>query len=178
MSRVGNKHIAIPAGVTVDINENVITVKGGKGELTYKFAPSISVKVEGAEIVVSRPDDSKLNKTLHGTTRANINNMVVGVSQGFEKVLEIVGVGYRAQLSGKTLVVNAGYSNPCNMPIPEGLTVQCPSQLEIHILGCDKQLVGEFAAEIRALRGPEPYKGKGIHYRGEYIRRKEGKKAK
>lgn len=178
MSRVGNKHINIPAGVTVSVENNNINVKGPKGELNYTFDADIKVVVEGSEIVVSRPSDEKRHRTIHGTTRANIQNMVTGVSEGYEKVLEIVGVGYRAQLQGNVLVLNMGYSHPVNMPIPAGLTVQCPSQTEIHVLGCDKQLVGEFAANARKVRGPEPYKGKGIHYRGEYIRRKEGKKAK
>lgn len=178
MSRIGNKAVTIPAGVTVDVKENTITVKGPKGELSYTFNPDITVKVEGTAIHVSRPTDDKEHRSLHGTTRANIHNMVVGVSEGFEKVLEIVGVGYRAQLQGKTVVLSAGYSHPVNLPIPEGLTVTVPSPTEIHIMGYDKQLVGEFAANIRKVRGPEPYKGKGIHYRGEYIRRKEGKKAK
>lgn len=178
MSRIGNKAVTIPAGVTADVKENTITVKGPKGELSYTFNPDITVKVEGAAIHVSRPTDDKEHRSLHGTTRANIHNMVVGVSEGFEKVLEIVGVGYRAQLQGKTVVLSAGYSHPVNMPIPEGLTVTVPSPTEIHVAGFDKQLVGEFTANIRKVRGPEPYKGKGIHYRGEYIRRKEGKKAK
>lgn len=178
MSRIGNKAVTIPAGVTVDVKENTITVKGPKGELSHTFNPDITVKVEGAAIHVSRPTDDKEHRSLHGTTRANIHNMVVGVSEGFEKVLEIVGVGYRAQLQGKTIVLSAGYSHPVNMPIPEGLTVTVPSPTEIHVAGFDKQLVGEFTANIRKVRGPEPYKGKGIHYRGEYIRRKEGKKAK
>lgn len=178
MSRIGNKPITIPAGVEVKLNENTITVKGAKGELSYDFNHEISVKVEGNEIHVTRPSDDKTHRSLHGTTRANIHNMVVGVSDGFEKILEIVGVGYRAQLQGNTLVLAAGYSHPVNLPIPEGLKLTVPSPTEIHILGCDKQLVGEFAAEIRKVRKPEPYKGKGIHYQGEYIRRKEGKKAK
>lgn len=178
MSRVGNKVINIPAGVTANVENNTIVVKGPKGELSYTFNAEIKVQVVGAEIKVTRPSEEKKHRTLHGTTRANIQNMVTGVSEGYEKVLEIVGVGYRASLQGNTLVLNMGYSHPVNMPIPAGLTVTCPSQTEIHVLGCDKQLVGEFAANARKVRGPEPYKGKGIHYRGEYIRRKEGKKAK
>ena len=178
MSRVGNKLINIPAGVTATVNENVIKVNGPKGELTYAFNNEIGVAVEGTTIKVTRPSEDKTHRALHGTTRANIQNMVTGVSVGFEKVLEIVGVGYRAALQGNTVVLSMGYSHPVNMPVPKGLTVTVPSQVEIHVAGCDKQLVGEFAAEIRAVRGPEPYKGKGIHYRGEYIRRKEGKKAK
>jgi len=178
MSRIGNKHIVIPAGVTVTVEGKKVTVQGPKGTLTQVVDELISVAVENGNIVVTRPNDEKYTRSIHGTTRALINNMVKGVSQGFEKVLEIVGVGYRAQLSGKTLVVYAGYSHTCDMAIPEGLTVTCPSQTEIHICGIDKQLVGQFASEIRILRKPEPYKGKGIKYRGEYVRRKEGKKAK
>lgn len=178
MSRVGNKLINIPAGVTAVVNENTITVKGPKGELKYTFNAEIGVVVVENTIKVTRPSEEKTHRALHGTTRANIQNMVTGVSEGYEKVLEIVGVGYRASLQGNVLVLNMGYSHPVNMPIPQGLTVTCPSQTEVHVLGCDKQLVGEFAANARKVRGPEPYKGKGIHYRGEYIRRKEGKKAK
>lgn len=178
MSRIGNKPIVIPAGVTVEVKDNTITVKGAKGELTYTFNPDITVKVEGADIHVTRPSDDKNHRSLHGTTRANIHNMVVGVSDGFEKIIEIVGVGYRAQLQGTTLVISAGFSHPVNLVVPEGLKVTVPSPTEIHVLGCDKQLVGEFAANIRKIRKPEPYKGKGFHYQGEYIRRKEGKKAK
>ena len=178
MSRVGNKLINIPAGVTAVVNGNTITVKGAKGELKYTFNAEIGVVVEENAIKVTRPSEEKNHRALHGTTRANIQNMVTGVSEGYEKVLEIVGVGYRASLQGNVLVLNMGYSHPVNMPIPQGLTVTCPSQTEVHVIGCDKQLVGEFAAHARKVRGPEPYKGKGIHYRGEYIRRKEGKKAK
>lgn len=178
MSRIGNKPITIPAGVTVNVDGHTITVKGSKGELTYTFSNDISVKVEGTDIRVTRPSDDREHRSLHGTTRANIHNMVVGVSEGFEKVLEIVGVGYRAQLQGTKLVLSAGYSHPVEFTVPKGLTVTVPQPVEIHIAGCDKQLVGEFAANVRKVRGPEPYKGKGIHYRGEYIRRKEGKKAK
>ncbi len=178
MSRIGNKPVVIPAGVTVEVKDNLITVKGPKGELSYEFNKDIKAEVEGNEIKVSRPSDDRIHRSLHGTTRANIHNMVVGVSEGFEKVLEIVGVGYRAQLQGNTLVLAAGFSHPVNLPVPQGLKVTVPSPTEIHITGCDRQLVGEYAAEIRKVRGPEPYKGKGIHYQGEYIRRKEGKKAK
>ena len=178
MSRIGNKPVVIPAGVTVEVKDNLITVKGPKGELSYEFNKDIKAEVEGNEIKVSRPSDDRIHRSLHGTTRANIHNMVVGVSEGFEKVLEIVGVGYRAQLQGNTVVLAAGFSHPVNLPVPQGLKVTVPSPTEIHITGCDRQLVGEYAAEIRKVRGPEPYKGKGIHYQGEYIRRKEGKKAK
>lgn len=178
MSRIGNKHIALPAGVTVTVVDNLVTVKGPKGQLEYVKNPDITVTVEENNVVVSRPSDDKAHRSLHGTTRALVHNMVVGVSEGYEKILEIVGVGYRAQLQGNTLVLNLGYSHPVNMELPQGISVTCPSQTEVHVLGCDKQVVGEFAAEIRKVRGPEPYKGKGVHYKGEYIRRKEGKKAK
>ena len=177
MSRIGNKSVVIPAGVEVTLNENTIAVKGPKGQLSHTFN-TVTVKVENNEIVVTRPNDEKYSRSIHGTTRALIANMVKGVTDGYEKVLEIVGVGYRAQLQGDTLVLNLGYSHPINMKLPKGISVTCPSATEVHVLGCDKQVVGEFAAEIRQHRLPEPYKGKGIHYKGEYIRRKEGKKAK
>lgn len=178
MSRIGNKHIPLPAGVTVTVEGNLITVKGPKGQLELVKNPDISVSVEENNVVVTRPTDDKEHRSLHGTTRALVHNMIVGVSEGYEKVLEIVGVGYRAQLQGNTLVLNLGYSHPVNMELPKGISVTCPSATEVHVLGCDKQVVGEFAAEIRKVRGPEPYKGKGVHYKGEHIRRKEGKKAK
>ena len=177
MSRIGNKSVVIPAGVEVTLNNNTITVKGPKGQLSHTFN-TVTVKVENNEVVVTRPNDEKYTRSIHGTTRALIANMVKGVSEGYEKVLEIVGVGYRAQLQGNTLVVNAGHSHPHNMVIPEGITVKVPTPTEIRIAGIDKQVVGQFAAEIRILRKPEPYKGKGIRYQGEYVRRKEGKKAK
>ena len=178
MSRIGNKHIPLPAGVTVTVEGNLITVKGPKGQLELVKNPDISLYVEENNVVVTRPTNDKEHRSLHGTTRALVHNMVVGVSEGYEKVLEIVGVGYRAQLQGNTLVLNLGYSHPVNMELPKGISVTCPSATEVHVLGCDKQVVGEFAAEIRKVRGPEPYKGKGVHYKGEHIRRKEGKKAK
>lgn len=178
MSRIGNKHIDIPAGVTVTVEENLVTVKGPKGQLEYVKNPDITVEIENNTIVVKRPDDAIFHRSIHGTTRALIHNMVVGVSDGYEKILEIVGVGYRAQLQGTTLVLNLGYSHPVNMELPKGISVTVPTPTEVHVLGCDKQVVGEFAAEIRKVRGPEPYKGKGVHYKGEFIRRKEGKKAK
>ncbi|MGM9899356.1 MAG: 50S ribosomal protein L6 [Bacilli bacterium] len=178
MSRIGNKHINIPAGVTATVEGNLVTVKGPKGELTFVKNPDITVEIENATIVVKRPSDDLFHRSIHGTTRALIHNMVVGVSEGYEKILEIVGVGYRAQLQGSTLVLNLGYSHPVNMELPKGISVTVPTPTEVHVIGCDKQVVGEFAAEIRKVRGPEPYKGKGVHYKGEYIRRKEGKKAK
>ena len=179
MSRIGNKAISIPAGVTVTVADgNVVTVKGPKGELTATFNSDLEIIVEADKAEVKRPNDTKVMKTFHGTTRALLHNMVVGVSEGFKKQLEINGVGYRAQLQGNTLVVNAGYSHTCDMPIPEGLKVELPKNTVIVISGIDKQAVGQFAAEVRALRKPEPYKGKGIKYAGEHIRRKEGKTAK
>lgn len=178
MSRIGNKHIVLPAGVTFEQNGNTVTVKGPKGQLEYTYNADLTVEVKENEVVITRPTDGKFHRTIHGTTRALLNNMVVGVSNGFEKVLEINGTGYRAQLQGKVLVVNAGYSHPVNLEIPEGLTVTVPNPTEIHVAGCDKHLVGQFAANIRIIRKPEPYKGKGIRYQGEYVRRKEGKKAK
>ena len=178
MSRIGNKHVVIPAGVTVELNGHNVVVKGPKGELAHAYDAVLNVTVENNEVIVTRPNDEKYTRSIHGTTRALIQNMIKGVTDGFEKVLEIQGVGYRAQLQGDTLVLNLGYSHPVNMKLPQGISVTCPSQTEIHVLGCDKQVVGEFAANIRKVRGPEPYKGKGVHYKGEYIRRKEGKKAK
>ena len=175
MSRIGNRKISIPENVTVTVNDNNVVVKGPKGELSTKLTKGISVEVENNEIVVKRDNDSF--KTMHGTTNANINNMITGVTTGFEKKLEAVGVGYRFQVKGNTVVVDAGYSHPVEMIVPEGITVEAPSNTELFIRGIDKCLVGEFAANIRKIRQPEPYKGKGIRYSGEHIIRKEGKKA-
>lgn len=179
MSRIGNKVISLPSSVTVTVLENnLVKVKGPKGELEFQFTPNVSFDILEKEIVVKRNSDSKTNRTLHGTTRAVLNNMVVGVSEGFKKQLEIKGVGYRAQLQGTKLVVNAGYSHNVELEVPAGLKVELPKNTEIIVSGCDKQLVGEFAANIRAIRKPEPYKGKGIRYVDEVVRRKEGKTAK
>ncbi len=179
MSRIGNKAIPVPAGVTISVAEgNLVTVKGSKGELSFQFNSELEINVSATEVVVKRPNDSKEMKTIHGTTRALLNNMVVGVSQGFKKNLEINGVGYRAALQGNKLVVSAGYSHNVEMEIPAGLKVELPKNTNIVISGIDKQLVGQFAAEIREIRKPEPYKGKGIKYDYETIRRKEGKTAK
>ena len=179
MSRIGNKAIALPAGVTVTVNDgNVVTVKGAKGELSANFDSNLSIEVSATEVLVKRPDDSKETKTIHGTTRALLHNMIVGVSEGFKKTLEINGVGYRAQLQGNKLIVSAGYSHTVDMAIPAGLKVELPKNTQIIISGADKQVVGQFAAEIREIRKPEPYKGKGIKYDYEHIRRKEGKTAK
>jgi large subunit ribosomal protein L6 len=179
MSRIGKKVITLPANVKVDVQDgNLVTVEGPKGKLSFKFNSEMQINVSSTEVSVVRPDDSKLNRTNHGTTRALLHNMVVGVSEGFTKKLEINGVGYRAQVQGNKLIVNAGYSNPVEMVIPQGIKVECPKPVEINISGADKQAVGEFAANVRAVRGPEPYKGKGIKYSTETIRRKEGKTAK
>ena len=178
MSRIGRMPIAIPAGVTVDVAENnKVTVKGPKGELTRVLPSEMEIKVEGAEVLVSRPNDLKKMKSLHGLTRTLINNMVVGVTQGYEKVLEINGVGYRAAKEGKKLNLTLGYSHPVIMEDPEGLESSV-DQNRIIIKGIDKEKVGQYAAEIRSKRGPEPYKGKGIKYADEVIRRKAGKTGK
>ena len=176
MSRIGRMPIAIPAGVTVEVAENnKVTVKGPKGTLERVLPAEMEIKVEGAEVIVSRPNDLKKMKSLHGLTRTLINNMVVGVTQGFEKKLQLVGVGYKAEKKGKTLVMSLGYSHPVEMEDPEGITTECPSATEIVVKGSDKAVVGNYAANIRAWRKPEPYKGKGIKYADEVIRRKEGK---
>lgn len=179
MSRIGNKVVQLAAGVSVTVDEkNLVVVKGPKGELSHQFNPIIKIIVEEHDVKFTRPNDEILTRALHGTTRALVHNMVVGVSEGFTKSLTIEGVGYRASLKGNTLVIAAGYSHLVEMAIPEGLKVTCPSQTEIKIEGIDKQLVGEFAANVRKVRKPEPYKGKGIRYSDEVVRRKEGKKAK
>ena len=178
MSRIGNKVITLPAGVEVTNNDNVVTVKGPKGELTREFNKNIEIKVEGNEVTLHRPNDSKENKTIHGTTRAVFNNMVVGVTDGFQKELELIGVGYRAQLQGKKLVLNVGYSHPVEFTPEEGVEIEVPSNTKVIVKGYDKQKVGELAANIRGVRPPEPYKGKGIRYVDEFVRRKEGKTGK
>ena len=178
MSRIGKKPIAIPAGVDVKINGSEVTVKGPKGELKNTFNADISIVMENNEIVVSRPTDNKEHRALHGLTRTLIANMVEGVSNGYKKELEVNGVGYRAQKQGKNLVMNLGYSHQVIMPEIDGITIEVPNNNSIIISGADKQKVGQFAAEVREKRPPEPYKGKGIKYVGEYIRRKEGKAAK
>ena len=175
MSRIGRMPIAIPAGITVEVAENnKVTVKGPKGTLERVLPSEMSIKVEGAEVVVSRPNDLKKMKSLHGLTRTLINNMVIGVANGYEKVLEVNGVGYRAQKQGKTLVLSLGYSHPVEMVDPEVVE----GQNKIIVKGIDKEKVGQYAAEIRSKRGPEPYKGKGIKYADETIRRKVGKAGK
>ncbi len=177
MSRIGNRVLTVPEGVTVTLNEGQITVKGPKGELSLNVDKNINVSLEDNKINVTRNSDIKTVKQMHGTTNALINNMIEGVSKGYEKGLEIVGVGYRFNPKGKVLEISAGYSHKVELNVPEGLTVDAVSATEITVKGIDKELVGKFAAEIREVRKPEPYKGKGIHYKGEHIRRKEGKKA-
>ena len=175
MSRVGNRVINIPANVTVEANGNVVTVKGPKGELSTTINENITVEIKDNGLKLERKNDNF--KKFHGTANALINNMIKGVTVGFSKKLECVGVGYRFQLSGKKLVVKAGYSHDVNVEIPEGITLEVPSNTELFVKGIDKQLVGKFAAEIRDIRTPEPYKGKGIRYTDEHVRLKEGKKA-
>ena len=178
MSRIGNKVIVLPAGVELTNNDNVVTVKGPKGELTREFSKDIEIRVEGTEVTLHRPNDSKEMKTIHGTTRALLNNMVVGVSEGFKKQLEMRGVGYRAQLQGNKLVLAVGKSHPDEVEAPEGITFELPNPTNIVISGISKEVVGQTAAYVRSLRSPEPYKGKGIRYVGEFVRRKEGKTGK
>ena len=179
MSRIGRLPVAIPAGVTVEIAENnKETVKGPKGTLERELPTEMSIKLEGEEVVVTRPNDLKKMKSLHGLTRTLINNMVVGVTEGYQKVLEVNGVGYRAAKSGKTLTLNLGYSHPVEMEDPEGVESTVEGQNKIIVKGIDKEKVGQYAAEIRDKRRPEPYKGKGIKYADEVIRRKVGKTGK
>ena len=176
MSRIGRMPVVVPAGVEVKISgNNEVSVKGPKGSLMQKLSGEMIIKNEGGSITVERPSENKNHKALHGLTRTLINNMVVGVTQGYEKSLDINGVGYRASKSGKKLVLSLGYSHPVEMEEPEGVTVEVPAQNKIIVKGIDKQAVGEFAAKIRSKREPEPYKGKGIKYSDEVVRRKEGK---
>jgi large subunit ribosomal protein L6 len=176
MSRIGRMPIDVPKDVTVKIDENnVVTVKGPNGTLSNELSNEMQISMEDNVITINRPSESKLHKSLHGLTRSLLNNMVEGVTKGFEKTLEINGVGYRAQKNGKKLVLNLGYSHPIEMEDPDGITTEVPAPNKIVVKGCDKQMVGEVAAKIRALRKPEPYKGKGIKYEDEIIRRKEGK---
>lgn len=175
MSRIGIKPIVVPAGVEVTVDGNVITVKGPKGQLSKEISKNMTVEVKDGTVTVSRPDDDRHNRGQHGLARTLINNMVIGVTAGFEKKLQLVGVGYKAEKKGDTLVMSLGYSHPVEMKDPEGITTECPSQTEVTVKGIDKALVGNYAANIRAWRKPEPYKGKGIKYVDEVIRRKEGK---
>ena len=178
MSRIGLKPITIPAGVDVNVNGPTVTVKGPNGTLSMDAHPNMTVSIEGSEVIVSRPNDDKENRSLHGLTRTLIHNMIVGVTEGFKKNLEVNGVGYRVQMQGNNLVMNLGFSHQVTMEAPEGIKVECPSANAIVISGADKQMVGQFAAQVREKRPPEPYKGKGIKYAEEHIRRKEGKAGK
>lgn len=177
MSRIGKRVLTIPENVNVEINGQKLTVKGPKGELTLDLIKSIEVKVEGNELTVNTLKNDKFTREMHGTTNANIANMIKGVSEGFRKGLEIIGVGYRFNMQGNELVINAGFSHPVKMEAPKGISVKVVSNTEIELEGIDKCAVGEFAANIRKVRAPEPYKGKGIRYKGEKVRSKEGKKA-
>ena len=176
MSRIGNRVLTIPENVNVTLENDTITVKGPKGSLDFPISKSVIVKIDGNALTVETTDEDDSN-VMQGTTNAIIKNMIKGVSEGFEKGLEIIGVGYRFQVQGNVLTVNAGYSHPVKMTVPAGLTVEAVSNTEIVVKGINKELVGEFAANIRKVRKPEPYKGKGIRYKGEVVRRKEGKKA-
>lgn len=179
MSRIGKLPVSVPAGVEVSINGNEVTVKGPKGELTRSFYSALTIEqAEDNSIVVTRPDDERDSRAQHGLTRTLINNMVIGVSEGYSKTLELVGVGYRAAVKGDKLEMNLGFSHPVIVEKPEGINFECPDQAKIVVSGIDKQQVGQVAADIRKWRKPEPYKGKGIRYQGEHIRRKEGKTAK
>ena len=177
MSRIGNRTLNIPAGVTCSLDGNTLTVKGPKGELVKEFNKDITIEVKETEIVCKRANENKFTKSIHGTTNALISNMLKGVSEGFVKELESVGVGYRFAVAGNKVTVSAGYSHPVVVDVPAGITVESPSNTELKISGIDNQKISEFAANIRKIRKPEPYKGKGIRYKGEHIRRKEGKKA-
>ncbi|MBE1553105.1 50S ribosomal protein L6 [Sporosarcina limicola] len=179
MSRIGKKPIEVPANVTVTLSDNnFVTVKGPKGELTNTFNTDIKIEQEGNVITLIRPSESKQHRSIHGTTRSLLDNMVTGVSQGFERTLELVGVGYRAQLQGKKLVLNVGYSHPVEFTPEEGIEVEVPANTKIIVRGINKERVGALASNIRQVRPPEPYKGKGIRYQGEQVRRKEGKTGK
>ena len=176
MSRIGRAPIEIPAGVTVTISEdNLVKVKGPKGELSRQISPEMKVTIDNGVLTVERPSDDKMHRSLHGLSRTLINNMVVGVTEGYQKNLEIAGVGYRAQKQGKNLNLSLGFSHPVVVEPPEGITFDVPTATSITVSGIDKEVVGQIAAEIRSFREPEPYKGKGIKYAGEHIRRKEGK---
>ena len=179
MSRIGRLPVAIPAGVTVKVDDhNFVTVKGPKGELTQHIHNDMKIDIEGSTLHVSRPSDDKMHRSLHGLSRTLINNMVIGVTQGYQKALDVVGVGYRAQMQGKHLVLTIGYSHPVEMVPAEGIAFECPTPNKIIVKGIDKQLVGAIAANVRSVREPEPYHGKGIKYETEVIRRKEGKTGK
>lgn len=176
VSRIGKKPIEVPQGVKIKIENSNIEVEGQKGKLEFSFSPRLSVSMDNVQILVKRDNDSKLSRSLHGLTRTLIANMIEGVTKGYEKRLEIRGVGYRAQLKGKELILNLGFSQPINFSIPENITIESPFPVQIVVKGVNKQEVGEVAAQIRRFRKPEPYKGKGIRYAGEYVRQKQGKK--
>jgi large subunit ribosomal protein L6 len=179
VSRVGRLPIEVPAGVDVKIDGSYVHVKGPKGELEWTFSPKMAIKLDDGMVIVERPSDEPMYRSLHGTTRSLINNMIIGVSKGFMRVLEIEGVGYRAELDGENLIINVGFSHPVVVEPPEGITFEVDMKVrQIRVLGYDKQVVGQVAADIRKLRPPEPYKGKGIRYQGEYVRRKPGKAGK
>ncbi|GIW48929.1 MAG: ribosomal protein [Caloramator sp.] len=179
MSRIGRLPIAVPQGVTVTVDaNNLVTVKGPKGTLTRQFSKLMNINVEDGKVVVTRPNDEKKSRELHGLTRTLINNMIVGVTQGYQKALELVGVGYKVQKQGKKLVINVGYSHPVEIEPVEGIEFDVPAATQIVVKGIDKEVVGQVAARIRSVREPEPYKGKGIKYADEVIRRKEGKTGK
>ncbi|MFN6398641.1 MAG: 50S ribosomal protein L6 [Planctomycetota bacterium] len=179
MSRIGRKPIEIPQGVKVSLNGTTVDVEGPKGKLSFSHRDEVTVEVseDGKAVNVTRADDLRMSRALHGLTRALINNMVMGVKSGYEKKLEVQGVGYTVKLDGKTLVLKVGYANEIRLPVPEGLTVVCPDNTHINVSGCDKQAVGQFAAYIRSTRKPEPYKGKGVRYVGEVVKIKQGKSA-
>lgn len=177
MSRVGNKPVVIPAGVKVNVDDRVVTVEGKLGKLTYRHRPEVTVEVQGGEVAVTRKNDDREVRAYHGLTRALLQNMMMGVTQGYEKKLEIHGVGYLAAVQNGVLQLRVGFANEVHLNIPADLTVTCPDQTHVVIRGLDKQRVGQFAAETRAVRKPEPYKGKGVRYEGEQVRRKAGKTA-
>ena len=178
MSRVGKNPVVLPAGVSVTLDGGILTVKGPKGDLKTVIHKDMTVTIEDGSVAVTRPSDLKQHRALHGTTRANIQNMVIGVTDGYKKTLELVGVGYKVELLGSNLILNIGFSHQMAFIPPKGITFEAATPTQLHISGIDKQLVGQVSAKIRAVRPPEPYKGKGIKYAGEHIRRKAGKTAK
>jgi large subunit ribosomal protein L6 len=175
MSRIGKQPVAVPAGVKVSVANRLVKVEGPKGKLQFEHHPNMTVKLDGSTLTVTRPDDDRQNRALHGLTRALVNNMVVGVTKGYEKKLKIEGVGYQAAMKGKAVELTVGYANRIVLDPPEGVTVAVPDPTTIVVTGADKQKVGQFAAEVRASKKPEPYKGKGVRYENEVVRRKEGK---
>ena len=177
MSRIGKQPVPILSGVSVSLDGNTVNVEGPKGKLSYETRPEVSVSVDEGKVTVERQNDNRHSRAYHGLTRALINNMIQGVKDGYEKKLEVVGVGYVASISGNTLSLRVGYANEIKKQIPAGLDVTCPDQTHINVAGCDKQQVGQFAAEVRAARKPEPYNGKGVRYLGEYVKIKPGKTA-